>query len=488
MRTRPKGTFSLRSFEFVALVMVRKMGLRCFTTRGDLVMTRTFSLSYCCTKTVNSAARVADLFDKAELLRAYVGKKHDIIAVVPRGVGATLPAMTCDITRLQAIERLLEMQNTVSGYDQASLVENYAIGESIHLDCDAMKPDLIPYIGTVAVAQDMEHVRKALGQEKLSYLGFSYGTALGGTYAALYPDRIGRMVLDGVLDLNDYYKWNKDPGLDIGDADLAFEHFFQACHDAGKKACSIWAANIDAIREKLDRADQQLYTAPLPVPGYPLLSWPIWRSGVYNALYRPAQGFPLLAGAVSEILSGVAGPYIEGYMAIVQGALTSADDWPKDPKTGLNNSPNGGTYISCADSGGPSKKLDQADLAALFSRYNKTSDVFGGISWQFAIFCDGARLNTKARYTKEFNDIKTANPILFVGNTADPTTPIRNAHAMSKVFLGSRVLTVDGTGHLSFNAAQDPTKCGAKWIAPYFENGTLPPAGTVCDGNQKPFG
>ena len=430
---------------------------------------------------------VEDVLSKVELLRAYIGENADIIVVVPRGVSATFPPMTCDATDLQATERLWEMQNTLPGYDQASLGGTYAIGESLNLDCASTKPDLIPYLGTVSVANDMETVRKALGQAKLSYYGTSYGTALGGTYAALFPEHVGRIVLDGVLDFNDYYNWNKDPNFDIGDADTALENFFTACHDAGKAACSIWSKKINGIRKQFYQADETLHTSPLPVTNLGLLTWSLWRFGVFNALYNPALGFPLLAGAVSEVLSGSAGPYIEAYMQMVQEATTSTSKWPVDPKTGLKNSPNAGTFISCTDSGGPPKKLDQQDLTAMLSRFQNVSDFFGGVSASFVFICDGAQLFSTAPLTKSFEDIATANPILFVGNTADPTTPIRNAHRMSAVFDGSQVLTIKGTGHISYRAAQDLTKCATKWIMPYFVDGTLPPEGTVCDGMQKPF-
>ena len=240
-----------------------------------------------------------DVLNNALLLRTYIGNDSDIIAVVPRGVGATFPPMTCDATDLAATRRLWEIQDTLPGYTRTSLVESYAIGESFGLDCGLVEPDLIPFVGTVSAAHDMEFVRHALGQDQLSYLGFSYGTVLGGTYAALFPDRVGRMVLDGVLDFNDYYMSNKDPNLDIGDADLALNYFFQACHDAGPDACAIWSQSTKGIRKHFHEADQRLYNAPLPVPGYGLVKWPLWRSGVYNALYSPARGFALLAGVIS---------------------------------------------------------------------------------------------------------------------------------------------------------------------------------------------
>jgi pimeloyl-ACP methyl ester carboxylesterase len=429
---------------------------------------------------------VENILNQAALLRAQVGNESDIIAVIPRGVGSTFPPITCDASDLASMRTLWEIQGTLPGYTPRSSLESYTIGQNLGLDCGLVTPDLIPYVGTVYVAHDMEFVRQALGQEKLSYLGYSYGSVLGGTYAALFPDKVGRMVLDGVLDFNDYYSSDKDPALDIGDADLALHNFFQACHDAGPDACALWSNTTEEIKNHFVKADQRLFAAPLPVPGRGLLKWPLWRSGVYNALYRPSQGFPALAAVVSEILDGAAGPYIQAYMALVQNAASPAETYLVDSQTGLRNSPNAGSLISCSDAGAQSKDPSSEDLTATLTKYQSVSEFFAGVASQFGLICAGAKLAAKKRYTQPFRNISTANPILFVGNTADPTTPIRNAHRMAEAFLGSRVLTVRGTGHISYNAARD-TGCATEWITAYFRDGTLPPDGTVCDGKQAPF-
>ena len=394
--------------------------------------------------------------------------------------------MTCDATSRAATQRLWEIQGTIVESEPPALTESYAIGESLGLDCGLVRPDLVPYVGTIAAAHDMEVVRDALGQAQLSYLGFSYGTVLGGTYAALFPDRVKRMVLDGVLDFNDYYAPDKNASLDIGDAGLALDDFFQSCYKAKPHACAIWAASINDIEQRFYEADRQIYDVPLPVPGLGLLTWPLWRSAVYNALYRPTEGFPLLAGGIAEILKGSAGPNIQAYMEIVQSAASSTDEWPVDLKNGLKNSPNAAYFISCSDSGAPSRRLDTEDLAAMFSQYQKVNSYFAGISAQYDFICVGANLSAKAPGIGEFKNITTSTPIMFIGNTADPTTPIRNAYRMSEAFPGSGVLTIKGTGHLSFNAAEN-TECPSGWISSYFRGGKLPPSGTVCDGMQMAF-
>lgn len=420
------------------------------------------------------------------MLRAYVGQEADIVAVVPRGVGATLPSVTCDVSDTLATQRQWAIQNILPGYDEYAVSLNYALGQSIGLDCNSTSPDLIPYVGTEFSARDMDVVLRALGQEQMDYLGFSYGTVLGQTYAVLFPDRVDRMVLDGVLNFDDYYAADKDPRADIGDADLALNNSFQACFDAGRMHCALWSNSIDEIKERFEDADQRIHDMPLPVLGYGLLTWSLWRSGVYNALYKHNEGFPLLAGGVLEILAGEAGPYLGAYLQIVQSAVTSSLEWPTDPDSGLKNSPNNGYFISCSDSGGLSTELSTEQLLDRYSRYQEVSSYFAGVSYQYAELCWSARLRSNMRRPGALARVDTANPVLFVGNTADPTTPIRNALRMSTVFSGSRVLTISGTGHLSFNAAND-TACASKWIVPYFSTGALPPNGTVCQGMQEPF-
>jgi pimeloyl-ACP methyl ester carboxylesterase len=359
------------------------------------------------------------------------------------------------------------MSDTLPGYPPTSSEERYAIGHNIEQDCKTVTPELLPYIGTVYVAHDMDYVRKALGHSSLSYLGDSYGTALGSTYAALFPERVHRMVLDGVLDLANYYSANQNPELDIGDVDKALDSFFSSCHQAGKKRCPLWSDSVEKIKERFYEADQRIFRKPIPVPGYGLLKWPIWRAGVYTALYQPARGFPILAAGLLEILTGKAGPALTAYLQIVESAETSSNDWLVDSKTGLRNSPNAGTFIECSDSGALSGQLSTNQFDGIFNRYESVSRYFGGISSQQVIICDGAKMPSKARLRYPPKNITTATPVLFVANVADPTTPIINAHRMSEVFTGSRVLTINGTGHLSYNA-ENGTGCAKKWIAPYF--------------------
>lgn len=120
--------------------------------------------------TLTSFPSVEFVKDRAAILRAQVGNDTDIVGVVPRAVGSTFPPVTCDATDDIAMRRSEAIVDAQPGYHNASLSESYALGEALGLDCGLVTPDLVPYVGTVFVARDMNHVLQALGQDKLSYL------------------------------------------------------------------------------------------------------------------------------------------------------------------------------------------------------------------------------------------------------------------------------------------------------------------------------
>ncbi|KAI9887838.1 MAG: hypothetical protein M1823_000360 [Watsoniomyces obsoletus] len=423
--------------------------------------------------------------DLGGLLRAQVGNGVDLVGIVPRGVGSTFPPITCDATDDIVAERQNNITASQPGYRSESPIETYEVGKALGRDCGSVTPDLIPYVGTVHVARDMDYVRQALGQDKLSYLGYSYGTVLGATYAALFPDNIDRMVLDAVVDFNSWYQTEKNAELDAGDTDLTLSNFFQFCYDAGPDNCRFWYSSPEEIRDRFFEIDQRLLANPFPISGFGSLKTPQWRSAVYQGLYRPAETFALLAGIAAEIYNGTAGPAIQAYVQLLQSS-PGGEPPLVDPATGLKNSDNAGYWIQCLDGGARDEEVEPKELQKIFKKYQKETEFFAGPTSQLEILCLGARLSAKERITEKFKKIKTSHPILFVGNTADPTTPLRAAFKMSEAFPGSTVLTINGTGHISYRATQG-TECAEQWIAPYFKDGTLPPRGTVCEGKQTPF-
>ena len=143
--------------------------------------------------------------------------------------------------------------------------------------------------------------------------GFSYGTLLGAVFAALYPDQVERMILDGVCStllycLNDQILTSKsgvaDPtewfkyglsGGDLRDADSALEDFFDLCFRAGPSHCPFWFESPTAIRNAFFELDNRIHARPIPVGSKFVLNWARWRQLTFRALYTPLEAFPLLA-------------------------------------------------------------------------------------------------------------------------------------------------------------------------------------------------
>ena len=191
------------------------------------------------------------------------------------------------------------------------------------------------------------------------------------------------------MDFNDWYKPDRDPELDISDADRALDSFFQACFEAGPERCALWSDSPEGVRDHFLEADRQILEEPLPVPAYGLIKAPLWRSGVYNALYRPAEGFPLLAGVAAEILNGTAGPAIQMYLDFVRNADSPFEAPLIDPVTGLKNSPIAGQVIFCSDSGAHRGSLRQDELEAIYGKYLAVSQLFAPVAFQYNLICLG---------------------------------------------------------------------------------------------------
>ncbi len=163
----------------------------------------------------------------ASALPKDVAAQFDVIGFDPRGVGKSEPALDCTAGHFNPVRPdsvPLEAQA-----EQANLERVQSFAES----CQAKHADVLPYIDTVSAARDIEVMRTALGAQKLSYFGYSYGTYLGAVYGRLHPDRVHRLVLDSVV----------DPGGVWYEANLAQDHAFDARH----KAFLAWVAEHDAV-------------------------------------------------------------------------------------------------------------------------------------------------------------------------------------------------------------------------------------------------
>ncbi|PYH64390.1 alpha/beta hydrolase [Aspergillus vadensis CBS 113365] len=401
-----------------------------------------------------------------EEFQAILGGHNDLIAFNNRGVGDTIP-FSCysdDATR-----ELIALQAPNDGRaSSTALGEIWAQNANIAQACYATNNQTGSLIGTSFAARDIVQVADALsGKDSLvNFWGFSYGTTIGSVLAAMFPERMGYVALDGVDNPREaLYGYNAQAVVDV---DKVFEGFCAGCM-AAPDLCPIAkeytsAANLEAA---IYLMLENLKYNPIAIPEIGgIVTWSDVKSTIFEAMYLPSS-WPL----TSELLY-----YVQTRNTTILGnsevyetiksygqsaSLTSASDEV-------------GTAITCSD------KHRSATLKEVLP-YIKARQALSKIS------SDGSdgdmrcaqwnpKMFAKERYSGDF-EVKTANPVLILSNTYDPATPLPAAKNLTETFEGSVLLEQNGYGHTTLSM---PSLCTAKAVRAYFTNGTLPADGTIC--------
>lgn len=355
--------------------------------------------------------------------------------------------------------------------------DRFLVGE-----CEQRGSRVLDHMSTADVARDLDLLRQAVGDERLNYVGYSYGSYLGVTYASLFPNNFRALVIDGVLDP---VAWAT--GLP-GQEDLPFStrlrsdagaiatlrEFFRLC-DAGGPNCAFApdsASRFAALAEQL-RTRPVLITLP---DGRTLFfDYSIFIANALGAMYSSfswpsfAQLLALLeAGASSTALGAQLQAFWEG-----QGFITKRG-FPRYP-----NLVEGFPGVACADT-------DNPDGYAAWSRSAAAAEAefgyFGPIwTWASSI-CAAWPGSQEGRYTGPFT-AETANPVLVASTQFDPATRYEGAVTVAGLLPNSRLLTVHGWGHTT----PFLSRCADQAVVNYLVNGTLPPEGLVCEQDLVPF-
>jgi pimeloyl-ACP methyl ester carboxylesterase len=348
---------------------------------------------------------------------------------------------------------------------------------------------LARYANTVAVANDMRHYTELLAKSKgedplksqLWYWGVSYGTVLGLTFASLFPNRIGRMILDGVVDADDYYmgKWQS-----IADADKAVESFFTYCYSAGASNCAFWANSSQAIKTRYNAVIDNLKKRPALVatPGYTdfptIFRFRDYQTILLQAVYTPDSAFPQLAAGLVALESGHA-----ELIANITGTGIRQDSCkPHAQSDDIEPLP----FIAGNDANGRYLLNDyDAWVNHAETLYNQSHYI--GEAWAL-LPVNFRKLNIRAPLSQVFTGTpsaaNTSNPILFVSNTIDAITPLRAAKKMQGKFGGAGLLMQEAVGHSSGSTS---SKCTWKFTTQYMKDGSLPAEGTLCQPDRLPF-
>ncbi|ORY04539.1 TAP-like protein-domain-containing protein, partial [Clohesyomyces aquaticus] len=429
----------------------------------------------------------AILSDYGNMIASYIGPDYNIIGFDPRGVNNTGPDFDCfrGSPPSVAAEFARRFQRPIDSKSKDSIADIFELSGGFGDWCSHVHAnDSVKYANTPAVARDMlnfaeknaEAQGKKAAEAKVWYWGISYGSVLGATFSALFPDRVGRVVLDGVMDAEDYYRGTWKTAL--VDSDKAVQAFGQACHNAGPGRCAFYfntpdtiLANMRIVLESM-RKQPVVVTDPVVTDSPRLATYEDLTFMVASALYTPYQYFPVLAQIFSD-LSGFQAP--RNGSSLFQ-ALAS------DPQTAY------GTFatIGCLDAAGRYNLSSIAKWEAHIAEVQKTTEWVSETFVSAPLLCRQMSIvppKSQQFHGEEAVASRTSFPILFIGNTIDLVTPHRSAQKMSDQFPSSVLLTQKSVGHTSLSSW---SRCTAKYVRAYFR-GTLPPMNTTCEVETIPF-
>lgn len=379
----------------------------------------------------------------AASLPTEVAAQYDVIGFDPRGAGSSRPALDCAPDHFGPVRP--DPVPTTPEVERANLERARSFAE----DCGRKYPDLLPHITTTEAARDLDVIRRALGAERINYLGYSYGTYLGAVYAKLFPERVRRLALDSVVDPTGvWYDANLHQDRAFNDRHRAFLAWV-ARHDARyrlgtdpEKVEAEWYAMRAALKE--EPAGGTVGAAELEdtyVPG-----------GYYNGYW------PYLAEAFAAYADGRdAEPLIEAYEDF--GAVDASGD----------NGYSIYTAVECRDASWP------RDWRQWRKDHWEVYERAPFLTWNNAWY------NAPCAFwpTGSLRPVRVVNdalpPALLFQATHDAATPYRGAVAVHHLLAGSRLVVEQGGGNHGVTLSGND--CLDEHLAAYLKDGTVPREG-----------
>ncbi|OAA79680.1 Alpha/beta hydrolase fold-1 [Akanthomyces lecanii RCEF 1005] len=373
------------------------------------------------------ASGVDLLLSSAPLVRQIFGDQYNIVSFDPRGVNNSGPSLDCFSENPEARLAFNRLHNTgVTNVSSTSLEEQYyssaIYGEWCNHAVDTGSPHGY-YVTTPAVARDLltfveaeaQLAGKAPSEAKLWSYGISYGTAVGATFASMFPDRVERMVLDGIVDAELYYRNAYTANAE--DMDKTMERFVSSCHSAGPQKCCFWGPTPENITARLDNIVRRLQNHPVPISGAQsqdlptLVTYSDLKALFLTTIYTPLASFPMMAEVLHQVEQGNA------------SALTGAFQ-----RSIINSDAN--HVIQCADAYRTNSLTTIEDFRSYVEYTVHKSKYIGDI---YPIYVDNVVCRAfrpqlpdsmVVAEPKIRLDTPTYFPIVFASNTIDPITPL----------------------------------------------------------------
>jgi pimeloyl-ACP methyl ester carboxylesterase len=408
-----------------------------------------------------------------------VRARFDLVGFDPRGVIGSTP-LRCYETLDDAIADLVPFQFPVTREEERAWIRS---DRAIARACAERGGPILNHMSTANVARDLDLLRRAVGDAKLTYAGYSYGSYLGATYANLFPGKVRSLVVDGVLDP---VAWSTGRGdqartlpfsTRLRSAKGAYEtlqEFLRLC-DAGGPNCAFSEGNP---ARRFDRLARRLLREPVeftdPVSGETILvTYAELIGATLGVLYDPSV-WPLWAEVLQQLdeltSPAAAAADLRALRARLGGALQQ-EDYP--------NFVEGFPGVACSETHNPANVGAWARAA----RAQDRQFPYFGRPWTwFTSICQPWPGWDRDHYDGPWNHT-TANPVLVVGNLFDPATPYHGAVTVDRLLPRSRLLTLAGWGHTSLFASA----CVDGYVSTYLLTTRVPPRGTVCQPDVVPF-
>ncbi|TDZ16238.1 putative hydrolase [Colletotrichum orbiculare MAFF 240422] len=440
--------------------------------------------------------------------------KYEIIGFDPRGVNLSTPYGDCykgdELSRKLDEERVsafapvdVEDRDTVNPY-YASAVAKSKLCEQDGVD------SIWGHMNTASVARDMveiidriEDLRwkksykekpKNAPEARLNYLGVSYGSFIGNTFASMFPERVGKLMIDAIVDADDYVQgtWAKN----LLDVDEIFDKFYELCYKSGSD-CAIYKSTDKSGSDVKTRVNAYLDE----LDGQPIsyvdnnrvrfITSSDVRRVIFNLVYSPSTGFDTIAKGLSNLFAG-------NYTSFPSINTPAVIDAVCDTNSSKSKAPDY-TWFNDAQAGILCSDAAEALVGRNASKYVDILDTIEGqfpgggavLATQVPFNCAGRTIKPTYNFSGPFgspapsaNDSKTpAFPLLITSSRLDPITPLANAVATQKQHAGSSLVIQETIGHGIFSG---PSVCVLGIVREFFASGKVPPNGTVCEAVCPP--
>ncbi|MEV4838840.1 alpha/beta hydrolase [Nonomuraea sp. NPDC049486] len=366
------------------------------------------------------------------------GSAYDLVSFDPRGVDRSA-GVKCG-------GKVEELMSPAAGENPDKAAREFAAA------CEADSGKVLPHVGTVNAAQDLDRIRDALGDDKLNYFGLSYGTHLGSVYATKFPEKVGRFVLDAAYDPN--VTFEQRALTQMKGFAQAFEAFAKDCVAQG---CDLGKSPAEA-RQTVEALMDDLKEKPLKV-GDRQLTYGLAQFAVITPLYAKAT-WPMLEQSVAAALKG------DGTTL-----LALADSYTgRRPDGTYSTMMTSLQAISCADT---SQRPTAADMAALNEQVEKIFPIMSVESTSGAC----AHWPTEGSDEAKHIDATGSAPIVVIGGKGDPATPYEWAVSLTDRLKTGVLVTYEGEGHGAYLSG---STCVVRTVDAYLLKGTMPESGAAC--------